>query len=319
MGQKIANDLLFGYNELLVHLLCPVMLNSVSYNLLSTFVKCAKHGEFLAASRELNITPTAVSKNIRTLEERLGVTLFHRSHRKVELTAAGQFYAERLGDTFDRIDDATGALLARERRETLTICAFPSLVMRWLIPRWSAFKDAHPDIDVRYTTTMGPVDFERDAVDAVILAEDREFLGYNAEFLFKAELVPVCSPLLIEGTPPLRTPDDLRQHNLLHAQTRPMDWARWLAAADVEDVDPLRGMTLESTSIAYQGAIEGLGVAMGIRELIPQDLARGLLVTPFHGLPKVFIDYFLVAPERMAGNSNLRRFRDWIISDAHRS
>jgi len=291
----------------------------ISYKLLRTFVKCATHGEFLAASKELNITPTAVSKNIRALEDQLNVTLFHREHRKVALTAAGAFYAERLGDSFDRIDNATGALLARERREPLTICAFPSLVMRWLIPRWSAFKDEHPDIDVRYTTTMGPVDFERDAVDAVILAEDREFLGYDAEFLFKAELVPVCSPSLIEGLTPLNTPEDLRQHNLLHAQTRPKDWARWLSTTGVEGVDPQQGMTLESTSIAYQGAIEGLGVAMGIRELIPQDLARGLLVTPFHGLPKVSIDYFLVAPERMAGNSSLRRFRDWIIADAHRA
>jgi LysR family glycine cleavage system transcriptional activator len=295
------------------------MPNSVSYNLLNTFIKCAEAGEFLAASKELNITPTAVSKNIRTLEEQLDVTLFHRAHRKVVLTAAGAFYAERLGDSFDRINDATAALLARERRETLTICAFPSLVMRWLIPRWSAFKDEHPDIDVRYTTTMGPVDFERDDVDAVILAEDREFLGYDAEFLFEAELVPVCSPSLLEGPLPLRIPGDLRRHNLLHAQTRPEDWTRWLDAAGVQDVDSSQGMTLESTSIAYQGAIEGLGVAMGIRELIPQDLARGLLITPFHGLPKVSIDYFLVAPERMAGNGNLRRFRDWIIADAHRT
>ena len=292
------------------------MPNFISYTLLNTFSKCAKCGEFLAASKELNITPTAVSKNIRTLENQLNVTLFHRSHRKVELTAAGEFYAERLGDSFERIDVATGALLARERRETLTICAFPSLVMRWLIPRWSAFKDEHPDIDVRYTTTMGPVDFERDAVDAVILAEDRDFLGYDAEFLFKAELVPVCSPALIKGPTPLKIPEDLHRHNLLLAQTRPNDWARWLETTGVEGVDPQQGMTLESTSIAYQGAIEGLGVAMGIRELIPQDLARGLLVTPFHGLPKVSIDYFLVAPERMAGNSDLRRFRDWIVADA---
>jgi LysR family glycine cleavage system transcriptional activator len=293
-----------------------MMPHSVSYNLLNTFVTCTKTGEFLAAARELNITPTAVSKNIRTLENQLGVTLFRRSHRKVELTAAGNFYAERLSGVFERIEEATKALLARERRETLTICAFPSLVMRWLIPRWSAFKDAHPDIDVRFTTTLSPVDFDRDAVDAVILAEDREFLGYDAEFLFKAELVPVCSPALIAGRPPLENPNDLQRHNLLHAQTRPNDWARWLAAMGIESVDPRQGMTLESTSIAYQGAIEGLGVAMGIRELIPQDLARGLLVAPFHGLPNVSIDYFLVAPERMAGNNNLRRFRDWIIADA---
>ena len=294
------------------------MNKAVSYNLLKTFTLCAKHGEFLAASRELNITPTAVSKNIRTLEEQLGITLFQRMHRKVSLTAAGAFFAERLEGGFERIDAAIQALLARENRETLTICAFPSLVMRWLIPRWSAFKDAHPNIDVRYSTTMGPFDFEHDDIDAVILAEDRDFRGYGAEFLFEAELVPVCSPALVDGHPPLKTPGDLRQHNLLHAQTRPQDWARWLAAAEVEGVDPHKGMTLESTSIAYQGAIEGLGVAMGIRELIPQDLARGLLITPFQNLPRVSIDYFLVTPERMAGNSNLRQFRDWIVRDAHR-
>ncbi len=293
------------------------MSKPISYNLLNTFVVCSKTTEFLAAARELNITPTAVSKNIRTLESQLGVTLFRRTHRRVELTDAGVFYAERLSGAFERIEDATRALLARERREILTICAFPSLVMRWLIPRWSAFKDAHPDIDVRYTTTMGPVDFERDAVDAVILAEDREFLGYDAEFLFKAELVPVCSPTLLKGMPPLKTPADLCQHNLLHAQTRPQDWARWLQTTGVTEVDPTQGMTLESTSIAYQGAIEGLGVAMGIRELIPQDLARGLLVTPFHDMPTVSIDYFLVTPERMVGNQNLRRFRDWIVEDAN--
>ncbi len=289
----------------------------ISLNLLNTFVKCSETRTFSAAAKELNITPTAVSKNIRTLESQLGVTLFRRAHRRVALTDAGAFYAERLRGAFERIEEATQALLARERRETLTICAFPSLVMRWLIPRWSAFKDAHPDIDVRYATTMGPVDFERDAVDAVILAEDREFLGYDAEFLFRAELVPVCSPALIDGQPPLQSPRDLHRHTLLHAQTRPNDWARWLDAAGIGGIDATQGMTLESTSIAYQGAIEGLGVAMGIRELIPQDLARGLLVTPFRHLPKVSLDYFLVAPDRMKGNRNLQRFRDWIVADAH--
>lgn len=289
----------------------------ISLNLLNTFVICAKSTTFAAASRELNITPTAVSKNVRTLERQLGVTLFNRAHRKVTLTEAGAFYAERLSGALERIDDATEALLARERRETLTICAFPSLVMRWLIPRWSAFNNAHPDIDVRYATTMGPVDFERDAVDAVILAEDREFLGYDAELLFRAELVPVCSHALLNGTPPIHTPQDLREHTLLHAQTRPNDWARWLTTAGVEGIDTHRGMTLESTSIAYQAAIEGLGVAIGIRELIPQDLARGLLVTPFLDLPKLSLDYFLVMPERMKDNRNLARFRDWIMADAH--
>lgn len=289
----------------------------ISLNLLNTFVICAKSTTFAAASRELNITPTAVSKNVRTLEKQLGVTLFNRAHRKAMLTEAGAFYAERLSGALDRIDDATEALLARERRETLTICAFPSLVMRWLIPRWSAFNSAHPDIDVRYATTMGPVDFERDAVDAVILAEDREFLGYDAELLFRAELVPVCSPALISGRLPIHTPQDLQEHTLLHAQTRPNDWARWLKTAGVEGIDTHQGMTLESTSIAYQAAIEGLGVAIGIRELIPQDLARGLLVTPFLDLPKLSLDYFLVMPERMKDNRNLQRFRDWIMADAH--
>jgi LysR family glycine cleavage system transcriptional activator len=290
----------------------------ISLNLLNTFVICANSDTFAAASRELNITPTAVSKNVRTLEKQLGVTLFNRAHRKVTLTEAGAFYAERLSGALERIDDATKALRARERRETLTICAFPSLVMRWLIPRWSAFNSAHPDIDVRYATTMGPVDFERDAVDAVILAEDREFLGYDAELLFRAELIPVCSPALLNGTPPIRTPQALQEHTLLHAQTRPDDWARWLTTAGVDGIDTQQGMTLESTSIAYQAAIEGLGVAIGIRELIPQDLARGLLVTPFQDLPKLSLDYFLVMPERMKDNRNLLRFRDWIMTDAHR-
>jgi LysR family glycine cleavage system transcriptional activator len=287
-----------------------------SLNLLNTFVICSRSSTFAAASKELNITPTAVSKNIRTLEKQLGVTLFNRAHRKVILTEAGAFYAERLSGALERIEDATEALLARERRETLTICAFPSLVMRWLIPRWSAFNSAHPDIDVRYTTTLGPIDFERDAVDAVILAEDRDFLGYHAEFLFRAELVPVCSPLLLNGTPPIRTPQDLRKHTLLHAQTRPDDWARWLTTAGVEGIDTHQGLTLESTSIAYQAAIEGLGVAIGIRELIPQDLARGLLVTPFQDLPKLLLNYLLVMPERMKGNRNLLRFRDWVVADS---
>lgn len=292
------------------------MPNSVSYNLLKTFSICARHGEFLAASKELNITPTAVSKSIRTLEEQLGTALFRRAHRKVTLTAAGAAYAERLEGAFERIDTATQELLARERRETLTICAFPSLVMRWLIPRWSAFKDMHPDIDVRYATTMGTFDFERDDIDAVILAADRDFRGYDAEFLFQAELIPVCSPALIDGEPSLHAPEDLRRHNLLHAQTRPNDWSRWLHATGLGGIDPQQGITLESTSIAYQGAIEGLGVAMGIRELIPQDLARGLLVTPFSDMPKLYLEYFLIVPERMTGNENLHRFRDWLVEDA---
>ena len=166
---------------------------------------------------------------------------------------------------------------------------------------------------MHYATTLHSVDFERDRVDAAILSEERDFHGYDRDFLFSAALFPVCSPALLKAGPPIEKPEDLARHTLLHSLTRPRDWERWLEQAGVSGIDPRKGMRLESLSIVYQAAFERLGVAIGVDVIMRQDLEQKRLVAPLGYRPKVQLDFFLTYPERMKHSGNLHLFRDWLI------
>jgi LysR family glycine cleavage system transcriptional activator len=281
-------------------------------NPLKAFEAAARHGSLTLAADELGVTQVAVSRQVRALEAYLAIPLFTRSHRRVELTREGAELLRAAGRAFDEIGSAVAALSRRGRRDLLTIQAYTTFSQRWLIPRLNAFHEAHPDIEVRLMASIAPVDFRQQPIDAAIRSGLGRWAGAEAERLTTLDLVPVCSPALLRGGPPLAAPADLGRHTLLYSMSRPDDWAAWLAAAGAGTVDPRRGLKFENSALAYEAALQGIGVAIGVRVLVERNLRDGLLATPLpltHTLPG---GYWLLWPADRRPSPSLSRFRDWL-------
>ncbi|GAA4329510.1 transcriptional regulator GcvA [Pigmentiphaga soli] len=286
-------------------------------NPLRTFEAAARHRSFTQAARELHVTPGAVSRQIVVLERHLGVRLFERAGREVRLTALGQRYLEDLGDAFDRIGSATRKLAEAGGDRPLHIWCPMTFAMRWLVPHLPAFHSAHPGRDAVFTTSLKPVDFNVHDADVAIRMGRGDWPGVACEYLVGIELTPVCSPRLLAARP-LARPADLARHTLLHSEARPSHWELWLAGAGAgaDDIDPQHGMTFESVSLAYQAAIEGMGVAMGQYALVEADLAHGRLVAPLAHCQPIEDAFYLIYPERLEHDAHLCAFRDWILDVA---
>lgn len=287
-------------------------------NALRTFECAGRHVSFIHAADELNVTPGAVSRQIKALEEWLGAPLFRRGHKQVALTPLGRTYLDAVSAPLEAIAAATERARRDEAERPLSICTYPTFALRWLVPRWGRFYDLRPDIDVRLTTSLQPADFSRDDYDAVIHVGERLEArpGLEAVKLCDVHLFPVCSPSLLDGAAPLRAPADLARHTLLHSVPRPQDWHRWLRFAGVEGVDPDSGVTFDSLNLVIQAAIGGVGVAIGIEALIEDDLAAGRLVRPFGPVRRSGSPFYLVYPAHKARDRRLRAFADWLRAEA---
>lgn len=288
-----------------------------SLNALRAFEAAARHLSFKEAGRELNVTPGAISQQIKALEDELGVPLFRRLTRSVVLTQEGQTLRPKVVQAFQLITAGVAAVRPVERSGVLTVSTFPSLAAKWLVPRLGRFFARHPEIDVRISATSALVDLQRDAVDMAVRQGKGDWPGLESVHLFDAELYPVCSPRLLEGPHPLRTPEDLRYHTLLHS-TREAEWRLWLEAQGVKGVDPGRGPRFSDDALALEAAIDGQGVAISRDMLVGADLDAGLLVRPFpQSLPDLFGCYVVYRPER-GPDPRIRAFRDWIVEEAQR-
>ncbi|MBT5195125.1 MAG: transcriptional regulator GcvA [Rhodospirillaceae bacterium] len=290
-------------------------------NGLRAFETAARHLSISAAADELNVTPAAVSQQIKGLEGQLGLSLFRRMNRALALTEHGRLLLPGLSDGFDLLDRAVAEVRQAQAGGPLNLSTSPSFASKWLIPRLDRFQNAHPEIEVRITAGMDLTDFRRDDVDCAVRFGRGRYDGVEAIWLLGEEVFPVCSPDLLEGPHGLRGLDQLRHHRLLHDGT-PMpddvtpDWRMWLQAARVDDVDPSHGTTLTPWTMVVQAAIEGQGVALGRRALVADDLAAGRLVRPFDlGLPLPF-SHWLVYPPGAERRPKVRAFRDWLVAEA---
>ena len=284
-------------------------------NALRAFEAAGRHLSFTRAAQELHVTQAAVSHQIKSLEEQLGMRLFRRGARGLLLTDAGQSYLPSVRDAFAKLAAATERLRARDARGAITVSVLPSFAARWLVPRLPRFRAAQPEIDVRVAADDHLVDFDRDDVDIAIRYGRGDYPGLRTDRLMTEELFPVCSPALLAGDPPLEKPEDLARHTLLHDDMR-LDWTMWLMAAGVEGVDPDRGASFNSSSLVLQAAVDGQGVALGRSALTGDDLAAGRLVRPFAvSLPAEFA-YYIVCPEHTADRPGIKTFRDWLLSEA---
>ena len=281
---------------------------------LPAFDAAARHLSFTKAAAELHVTHGAVSRAIRNLEEQLGTRLFERGTRSVQLTSEGAAYAAEIGAALDRIGAATIVASAPKSAGVLNVSTSDGFAGRWLVPRLHRFHRANRDIDVRLSTSGTFSDFIRDGIDIAIRYGAGGYDGVISEFLAEEEVSPVCSPELLQGEHALRTPNDLKHHRLIHDNFR-IDWATWLRAAGLDDINPNNGVRYDSAAYAVEAAVHGEGVLLGRSALVSADLAAGRLVRPFDLALKSRWNYYVVYPDGALPQRKVRAFRDWLFSE----
>lgn len=286
-----------------------------SLNALKAFEVAARHESFTRAAGELNVTQGAVSHQVKALEEELGLRLFRRERQRLVITEAGKAYLETVRDAFDRIAAGTEKLLQRQNSGVLTVSTSPNFAAKWMVHRLSRFAEANPGIDLRIGATAQHVDFARDDVDVAIRHGDGSWPGLHVTRLCAEELFPVCSPALLKGRNALRNPADLARHTLLHID-EPQDWAKWLDAAGIRNVEASRGPVFSQRSMAIDAAIDGQGVALARTALCAGDLLAGRLARPFDFALQVPYAYWILCPKASAELPKIAAFRAWLLAEA---
>src|SRR6202043_663167 len=283
-------------------------------NGIKAFEVAARSGSFAGAGAELNVSAAAVSRMVHLLEQRLGVALFERKANRLAMTPAGRAYQSGLTPIFDALASLTAQVTAASSLRVLTIGVGPTFAMRWLIPRLADFRLEEPDIEVRITTGGAAAPFGDDWSCGIKLG-DGDWPGLVAEPLFAADLLPVCTPRLAAQ---LKRPSDLRGPGLLRVAHSPDDWPSWLKTAGVGR-GTARGPEFQCFGHRVHAAVDGLGIAMGIRPYIDDDLAAGRLVAPFAlSVPKG-MRWYLVYRSFQTEQRDFAAFRRWIIRAAERS
>jgi LysR family glycine cleavage system transcriptional activator len=290
-------------------------------NSLRAFESAGRHLSFSKAAEELNVTPGAISQQIRSLEDFLEITLFKRRNRSIVLTDSGQIFLPLLSDGFSRITEAVDAVRRSQGDEPLTISAAPSFTSKWLIPRLCKFQALHPEIDVRIDASSRLVDFVREDIDVGIRFGTGEFEGLESIYLFSFDLIPVCSPDLMHEGKAVRDLSDIRYHTLLHSDDTDFDpsfpdWAMWLATAGVDDVDPSRGIYFSQGEMVIEAAIEGQGIGLVASVMAAGAIESGRLVQPFETRLPVRLSFHLITSRQKLRSSKVGAFRQWILDES---
>jgi LysR family glycine cleavage system transcriptional activator len=285
-------------------------------NALRAFEAAARNISFTRAAEELCVTQGAVSRHVATLEDWAKVPLFVRGRYGIELTGPGQAYFRVVKAALDQIEQASCQLQQQPDDRCLRIKISPTFAIRWLMPRLARFHVAHRDIDVQITTSHQRADFDREDVDVSIRSEEQPPVGPGYRRLFGETLLPVCAPGLLESGPRLREPGDLAHHVLLCSLNRPRDWPVWLAAAGVDTVDGNQGLKFENAALAYQAAIDQLGVMVAHFAFVSDDLLSGRLVAPFPQRADTGGAYVLAYRHDRPKPDRVQAFEEWIVREA---
>lgn len=282
---------------------------------LPAFEQAARHLSFSAAAQELHLTHGAISRQMKSLEAHLGVRLFRRSTRRLELTEAGSALLPAVRTALDIVESSAARLTGANRRGPLVVACLPTFMMRWLIPRLYDFNARHPAIDVRLSASSGPVDFAREEIDIAIRIGNPPWPAGIAARPFMDEAIgPVCSPDFA-ARHRLRRPADLRGLPLLHTETRIDAWTDWLKSRRVRGIEADRGRRFEHFYFLLAAAVGGLGVAMAPRPLVEEDLKLGRLVAPL-GFTPSGRRYCLTYPTSQPEPRKVRTFCSWAIRAA---
>lgn len=290
-------------------------------NALRAFEAAARHLSFTRAAEELNVTAAAVSQQVRSLEEIVGVPLFRRLTRAIMLTDAGQAALPLIGDGFDCLVAGVEKMRAHESAGILTVSAAPSFAAKWLVRRLPRFQAKYPDIRIRVDPTSGLVDFSRESVDVAIRFGSGIYPGLRSDLLVQEYTTPVCNPRLLEGERPLLTLDDIKYHKLLHcdwgySDGKQPDWEMWLKLAGVEGVDTTRGVTFTTEGLALEAAAEGQGIALANKKIVKSEVAIGRIVVPFELEMDTGYGFYVVCPETQADVFKNAVFREWLLEEA---
>jgi LysR family transcriptional regulator, glycine cleavage system transcriptional activator len=288
-------------------------------DLIQGFEAAARTLSFTKAAEELFITQSAVSRQMRALEEHLGVSLFARRHRALALTDQGRALQGAATDLLERLQQVTDRLRVEAAGRHLTVTTTGGFASLWLIPRLRGFIQHHPDVDVRISATYKTVNLERDLVDVAVRYCKEERLPEGAVRLFGQELFPVCSPSLLKEAPrPLRSLEDLQHHALLHMEGAGgfLDWGTWLAAQGHADLRPTASIRFDSYEQMIQAALSGQGVAMGIGQLVASLVEAGRLVVPFGESIASPTSYWVISSTSTGSRPHVRAFVDWLVAEA---
>ncbi|MBO0764759.1 MAG: LysR family transcriptional regulator [Hyphomicrobiaceae bacterium] len=283
-------------------------------NGIRAFDAAARRGSFAGAAAELNVSAAAVSRMVRVLEERVGVALFERGANRLTLTARGRAYHVGLSPILDALAQLTDQVTAQAAGRILTIGVGPTFAVRWLIPRLASFQEVAPDIEVRVTSGGAAAPFADDWTCGIKLGDGR-WAGLVAERLFDADLTPVCMPRLAQR---LKSPHQLKPQTLLRVAHAHEDWPLWLAAAGLSEM-AAAGPMFEFYGHALQAASDGVGVTLGIRPYIDDDLRAGRLVAPFKLSVSKGSGWYLVSRAARAAEPAFLAFQSWIRKAARTS
>ena len=289
-------------------------------NALRAFEASARQLSFSKAARELCVTHSAVSQQVKHLEELLGLSLFHRTNRGVELTEPGQALLPVLAETFDRIGETLDGLGRRSEETAISVTTTPSFATKWLVPRLRHWRRDHEDMAIHLLPTLGFLDLANGEADVGVRCGVPPWKGLKSDFILPIHMAPVCSPSLLAGRAALRTARDVLELTLIHADITGHElgeeWKTWLTSAGVTDVGTLDGLSFHDPNLALQAAVDGLGIAMGYAELAEQDIAAGRLVYPFDLMVRHAFSYHLVYPATRARSPKVKVFRSWILAES---
>lgn len=290
-------------------------------NALRAFEAAARHLSFTRAADELFVTQAAISHQVKSLEEFLGLKLFKRLNRALMLTNEGQRYFPEVRDALDQLSHATEGLVKADNNGVLTVSMMPSFASLWLVPRLHKFSAQHPDIDVRISADDALVDFSRDDVDCAIRYGMGRWENVFVEKFLEEEIFPVCAPHYLDAHPSLKSIEALRTHKLIHDYAlnsdaeKHLSWEYWLRHAGLTDVDFRRGPKFSHTYMVIQACMSGEGVALGRSALIQDELDSGRLVRLYDVSVKAEIAFYFVCAPQLVERPKIRAFRDWLLAE----
>lgn len=304
-------------------------------NALRAFEAVARLKSFTKAAAELYVTRAAISHQIKHLEFYLGFPLVERHNRSISLTPAGAAALPKLREGFNNLAEAVHEMRTQMSNKTLNVWMAPSFASKWLLPRLHLFSKNHPDIEMRINVDKQLVDathdhadldelFRNHDIDVMVRFGSGHYAGCQVTQLFSAQAVPLCNPRLLKDKDrPLKKPDDLAHHTLLHDDTpyagRP-SWEKWLQEFSIEGVDVRRGLHFNQVSMAMDAAVDGQGVLLSIDALAFHDIAAGRLCVPFELAMPLEHAYYVIRPDGASANQEAAStFTNWIISEAGKS
>jgi LysR family transcriptional regulator, glycine cleavage system transcriptional activator len=288
-------------------------------NAMRAFEAAARRGSFVEAAKDLHVTHWAIGKQVRLLEDWLGVALFERRARGIALTDQGADLLVDVSAALSRLASAAGRLrgpdVARPVAGVVRVNVLSSFALRWLLPRLAKFQDAYPGIEVKVSTTSRRLRYVGAAFDIGIRSGVEHGPGLRSETLMPDRRLPVCSPRILRDRP-IQAAHDLQRHVLLHSTTTRSAWPQWLAAAGVPALSPIRHIELDHVYLQVQAAVDGLGVALASLPLIESDIAAGRLVCPIAAPELRADDYQLVVRDDRSRSPAVRAFRVWVLASA---